>query len=98
MEEPYRIDRMLFQLKLSGLLDKVSGVILGSFRKCTPEEPEKSFTLEQVFEQHFKTFNKPVFYGAQIGHVRDKFTLPIGVIASMNASSGTITLLEPSVV
>ena len=98
MEEPYRIDRMLFQLKLSGLLDEVNGVILGSFRKCTPKEPEKSFTLEQVFEQHFSTFNKPVFYGAQIGHVRDKFTLPIGVIASMNASSGTITLVEPSVV
>ena len=98
MEEPYRIDRMLFQLKLSGLMDEVNGVVLGSFRKCTPKEPKKSFTLEQVFEQHFSTFNKPVFYGSQIGHVRDKFTLPIGVIARMNASNGTITLLEPSVV
>lgn len=98
MEEPYRIDRMLTQLKLSGILDKVNGVILGNFRKCTPEEPNKSFSLEEVFEQHFSAFDKPVYYGAQIGHVRNKFTVPIGVSVKMDATNGTFTLLEPSVV
>lgn len=98
MEEPYRIDRMLTQLQLSGILDAVNGIVLGNFRKCIAEEPHKSFTLEEVFEQHFLDLGKPVFYGAQIGHIRNKFTVPVGVLAKIDASLGTITLLEPSVV
>ncbi len=97
MEEPYRIDRMLTQLKLSGILDQVNGVILGNFRKCTPDEPHKSFTLEEVFEQHFKNLKKPVFYGAQIGHIKNKFTIPVGIEIEMNANLGSFKLLLPSV-
>ena len=96
-EEPYRIDRMLTQLKLAGVFDQISGLILGNFRKCTPEEPERSFTLEEVFEQHFLESRIPVFYGAQIGHVRNKFTIPIGVNVRINADSGTIEMLESGV-
>jgi muramoyltetrapeptide carboxypeptidase len=97
MEEPYRIDRMLTQLKLAGVFDEVSGIILGNFRKCTAEEPERSFTLEEVFKLHFLNAKIPVFYGAQIGHVRNKFTVPVGVRVTMNADAGTLELNEPSV-
>jgi len=96
-EEPYRIDRMLTQLKQSGALENCNGVILGSFRKCLAEEPDRSFTVEEVFEQHFGDFEKPVFYGAQIGHTVNKFTVPIGVKAEIDADKGTIQLLEPAV-
>ena len=96
-EEPYRIDRMLTQLKLAGVFDQISGLVLGNFRKCTPEEPERSFTLEEVFEQHFSKANIPVFYGAQIGHVRNKFTVPVGVKVCMDTDRGTIELLESGV-
>jgi muramoyltetrapeptide carboxypeptidase len=97
MEEPYRVDRMLTQLKLAGVFDVVNGIILGNFRKCTAEEPDRSFTLDEVFEQHFSKSTVPVFYGAQIGHVRNKFTIPIGLRVTMNADAGTIELSEPSV-
>ena len=96
-EEPYRIDRMLTQLKLAGVFNQISGLVLGNFRKCDPEEPERSFTLEEVFEQHFSDAGFPVFYGAQIGHVRNKFTIPVGVRVKMNADRGTIELLESGV-
>lgn len=96
-EEPYRIDRMLTQLKLAGVFDQISGLVLGNFRKCTPEEPERSFTLEEVFEQHFSSVEFPVFYGAQIGHVRNKFTVPVGVKVCMDTDRGTIELLESGV-
>lgn len=96
-EEPYRIDRMLTQLKLTGVFDRISGLILGNFRKCIAENPARSFTLEEVFEQHFKDTNFPVFYGAQIGHVRDKFTLPIGIDVQIDADAGTIQLLGTAV-
>jgi len=96
-EEPYSIDRMLTQLKLAGVFKDVNGIILGNFRKCTAEEPDRSFTLEEVFEQHFSALSIPVFYGAQIGHVRNKFTVPVGVEVEMNADEGRFNLLQPAV-
>ena len=81
-----------------GVFDKISGLVLGSFRKCTPEEPEKSFTLDEIFEQHFSTVNFPVYQGASFGHIAPKFTLPIGIMAEMNTSDYTITTLEKSVI
>ncbi len=96
-EEPYRIDRMLTQLKQTGIFNKVNGVILGSFRKCTAEEPERSFTLIEVFEQYFSQVDFPVYFGAQIGHTKNKFTVPIGIEVEMNADKGTFKMKKPAV-
>ena len=93
-EEPYRIDRMLWQLKLAGVYDKIKGVVLGSFRKCDPEVPDKSFSLQDIINQHFLQLEKPVYQGASFGHTINKFTLPIGVLAEVNADKHTIELLE----
>jgi len=97
-EEPYRIDRMLTQLSLDGTLEKVAGIVLGNFRKCGAEEPDRSFTLEEVFEHHFSKSSVPVFYGIQIGHIRNKMTVPVGSKVRIDADKGTIDLLEPVVV
>lgn len=96
-EEPYRIDRMLTQLELAGVLKDVSGVVLGGFRKCEPEEADRSFSLEEVFEFHFGNRSYPVYYGAQIGHIQNKFTLPVGLEAEMDADAGTILMTYPAV-
>lgn len=96
-EEPYRVDRMLWQLKQRGVFEQIKGVVLGSFKDCEPEEPEKSFDLEQVFAQHFVKASFPVYQGAAFGHIGPKFTLPIGVLAEMDADEFTIKTLERSV-
>lgn len=96
-EEPYRVDRMLWHFKQHGVFDKVNGVVIGSFNKCNPEEPEKSFSLNEVFDQHFSDANFPVYQGASFGHLADKFTLPIGVEAEIDADNFTITTLGKSV-
>lgn len=96
-EEPYRIDRMLTQLKLAGVLDKVEGIVLGAFRDCLAEEPDRAFTVEEVFDQHFKGLNKPVYANAQFGHVVNKFVLPVGTKVRINADKGTIQMLEGGV-
>lgn len=96
-EEPYSIDRMLTQLKLSGILDSVSGIVFGKCAKCLAEEPHKSFTLNEVLLQHFKPLKIPVFFGAMIGHIENKLTVPLGINASIDADKGTISLLESSV-
>ena len=96
-EEPYRVDRMLTQWKLNGVFDQLAGVVLGQFRKCIPEEPEWSFSLEQVFEQHFKDAKFPVFSGFLCGHILDKFTLPVGQTVEMDATQFSIRPLASSV-
>lgn len=97
-EEPYRIDRMLTQLKLAGVLDELSGLIFGKCVKCTAEEPEKAFTLKQVLEQTISPLHIPAFYGSMIGHIENKYTVPVGIEAEMDADSGTFRLMEPAVV
>lgn len=96
-EEPYRIDRMLTQLKLAGVLKNISGFVFGKCVKCEAEEPEKAFTLQQVLEQHIKPLGIPAFYGAMIGHIVNKYTIPVGINAEMDASTGSIKLLETAV-
>jgi muramoyltetrapeptide carboxypeptidase len=96
-EEPYRVDRMLWQLKQANVFSQVNGVIIGSFRKCEPEESHKSFSLEQVFDQHFSNVPFPVYSGASFGHIGPKFTLPIGVMVEMDADNFIIRTLENSV-
>lgn len=97
-EEPYRVDRMLWQMKQSGVFNKIKGVIIGSFRKCEPEEPEKSFSLDGIFDQHFAQAKFPVYQGASFGHIAPKFTLGIGLLSEMDANNFTIKILEKSVI
>ncbi|HLC83512.1 MAG TPA: LD-carboxypeptidase [Bacteroidia bacterium] len=96
-EEPYRVDRMLTQLKLAGVLNNISGFVFGKCVKCEAEEPEKAFTLKEVLEQHIKPLGIPAFYGAMIGHIVNKYTMPIGIEAEIDASLGLIKLLETAV-
>ena len=96
-EEVYRIDRMLTQLKLAGILDRISGFIFGQCTKCEAEKPQESLTLPQVLSDHIRPLKIPAWYGSMVGHIRDKFTLPIGKQVEIDANSGTIRLLESGV-
>ncbi|MDX1973258.1 MAG: LD-carboxypeptidase [Candidatus Sumerlaeia bacterium] len=96
-EEPYRVDRMLWQLQHAGILDNVEGVIIGRFHKCETDDPTRSHTLRQVFEDHFKNRPYPVVLDFPVGHVTDNLSLPIGVMAELDADKGTVTLLESPV-
>ena len=98
-EYVYRVDRMLSTLLLSGALSKVAGVVLGGFTDCPPSEGSfGSLTLDQVFDDYFLPLNVPVYRGAQFGHIKRKFTLPLGVMAEVDADAGTLRLLEPAVI
>ena len=96
-EEPYRIDRMLWQLKQAGVFNRINGLILGAFTKCQAEHPDESFSLAEILNQHFKNTTFPVYKGAAIGHITRKFTLPIGLDAEVDADAFSIDLLESAV-
>ena len=97
-EDIYRIDRMLTQLKLSGILEKISGFIFAQCTNCKDEEDTSpSLTLEQVLADHIQPLNIPAWYGSMIGHIKDKFTIPVGLNVEIDADLGTITMLESAV-
>ena len=96
-EEIYRVDRMLTQLRLAGLLGRVRGFVFGSCSKCEPGEGYGSLTLEEVLDEHVKPLGVPAYEGAMIGHQDQQFTVPVGIDVEMDATAGTIPMLEPAV-
>src|SRR3546814_229639 len=97
-EAEYRIDRMLTQLALSGVLRRVAGVVFGQCINCSAPGPSYGgFTLSQVLKQHLEPLGVPAFQGALIGHVPNQFSIPVGVRAEIDAGAGTIGIMEPAV-
>lgn len=93
-EDPYRIDRMLSQMRLAGKLDHLAGVVLGVFVDCDTKTPAKSLTLEEVFRDYFEDLGVPVIWNFPCGHFKYNATMPLGVRAELNADTKTVRLLE----
>lgn len=87
-EAPYRVDRMLAQLRLAGLLDGLAGVVLGSFDGADAAE------LDGVFRHYFADKGYPVVTGFPIGHIPHNAVIPYGVPAELDAAAGTLRLRE----
>jgi muramoyltetrapeptide carboxypeptidase len=96
-ESIYRVDRMLTQLKIAGILGKLSGFVFGKCTKCEPGEGYGSLALEEVFADHIRPLRIPAWYGAMIGHIENKFTMPIGVEVEIDAGKGSIRMKESAV-
>jgi muramoyltetrapeptide carboxypeptidase len=99
-EAEYRIDRMLTQVGQAGILRAAAGVIFGQCTDCKARDGSSygGFTLSDVLRQHLGTLSVPVFQGGFFGHISDQFSLPIGVMAEMDADAGTLKMLEAAVV
>ena len=95
-EAPYRIDRMLTQLKLAGVLDAVAGIAFGKFTES--EATKNSFSMEQVLRERTSNLNVPVVRGLMIGHVEDQAVIPVGAQARLDGDKGTLTLMDPGLI
>lgn len=93
-EEPYNIDRMLNQLRLSGKLQEANGIILGDFNDCESKKHDENLTLEQVINDQIKPIGKPTIYNLQAGHCNPMVTLPLGVKARLDADKKELIILE----
>ena len=101
-EEPYSIDRMLTQLRLAGKLDAAAGVIFGECQDCRPREFKQSFestlSVGEVVDDILGRLRIPVLSGLTIGHTEDQLTLPLGVMAQLDAAKGELIIEEAGVV
>jgi len=95
-EKPFRIDRMLMQLRLAGKLEDVRGFVFGEMLDCAPPKGE-TYTLQEIIMRVLAPYEVPIVYGLKSGHVtRGNITLPIGVQAELAAeqSAGQLRMLE----
>jgi muramoyltetrapeptide carboxypeptidase len=96
-ERPYRIDRMITQLRQSGLLARASAVVLNELPKC--DEPSGDPTARAVVADLFKAFPGPVIFGFPSGHTSGaSITLPFGITGRVIADGRPRLIIEESAV
>ena len=86
-EFDFRVDRMLTQLRRSGYLDGVAGIVGGSWLRCDG--------AAGVLEDRLAGLGVPVLLGADVGHDGRNQTFPLGVEATLDADAATVTYSEP---
>jgi muramoyltetrapeptide carboxypeptidase len=84
-EAAYRIDRMLTQLKLSGCLEGIRGLILGSFTRCGSDRE-----IFEIVGDRFSDASVPILAGLPVGHTEPNLTLPLGIEAVLDADRHTL--------
>ena len=92
-EAPYRIDRMLTQLSLAGVLKGARAVVWGTCHECEPDGGFGSLTIPDLLDDHVKPLGVPAWRGALVGHIDRQFTLPIGAEVEVDAAVGSIRML-----
>ncbi len=95
-EAPYRVDRMLTQLRLAGIFRECRGVVLGDWNNCASAPGKKSLELAEVFRDILPG-DKPVLANLAAGHCTPKLTLPLGLRVGMDAEALLLEYLEPAV-
>lgn len=96
-ERPYRLDRMVTQLRQTGLLGRAAAIVIGELNGC--DEPGGQLTGRSVIADVLKDFRGPVIAGFPSGHVRDKvYTLPLGVECRVIASGQPRLVIDEAAV
>jgi len=93
-EKYYSLDRQFQQLKMAGLFERITGLLLCDFSDI---EPEPELNLSDFLKELTGFLGVPVGYGFSVGHGAQTATLPIGCAARFDAEQGTLTLLESPV-
>jgi muramoyltetrapeptide carboxypeptidase len=96
-EDIYRVDRMLTTLKLAGILGRIRGFVFGTCSECGPGEGFGALTFEELWADHIAPLNVPAWSGAMIGHGMPQWTVPVGAEVEIDATAGSIRMLEPAV-
>jgi muramoyltetrapeptide carboxypeptidase len=86
-EQPFRIERMLYQLHLSGILARQQALVLGDFSGGKPFDYDNGYDLKETIEQVRSVVGIPVITGLPFGHIPDMVTLPVGASARLRVTA-----------
>jgi muramoyltetrapeptide carboxypeptidase len=90
-EQAYHIDRMIQNLRLSGVLEKISGLVVGQFSDCKEDPLMKQSIIESIAEA-VKSYDYPVCFDFPAGHIENNFALILGANAALEISDSKVSL------
>jgi muramoyltetrapeptide carboxypeptidase len=92
----YSIDRMFWNLKRTGKLDKLAGLIIGGFKVKPSEDPNEEFgkTLQEIVLEKIREFKYPVCFDFPVGHQKNNFALKCGVKHALEVKETSVNLQE----
>jgi muramoyltetrapeptide carboxypeptidase len=86
-EPPYKVDRMLTQLRRAGALADLAGVAVGQFTRCGDDA---SSGVPEVLADRLGDLGVPVLGGLPVGHGTGQLTVPVGVPATLDTTAGLL--------
>ncbi len=92
-EEPYKVDRYIHQLKLAGVFDKISGLIVGQFNDYTEDNDMYNALFESILAA-VSEYTFPVCFGFPVGHVKHNFPLIMGARATLSVKENSIVFKQ----
>jgi muramoyltetrapeptide carboxypeptidase len=92
-EMPYRIDRMLTQMKLAGCFNGIAGLILGAFKECGHLNE-----IVEIFDNIFEDADIPILAGFDMGHGEHNLTIPMGLVATLDTDKKRLLFHESATV
>ncbi|MFC1561709.1 LD-carboxypeptidase [candidate division KSB1 bacterium] len=94
-EEPYRLDRALNTLKLHGIFEKLSGLVLGKFVDCgSTQKGSEQITIREIVKPLVERYSIPAMMNLSYGHVKNMITIPLGIRAEIDTDNRLFRLTE----
>jgi muramoyltetrapeptide carboxypeptidase len=90
-EAPYRIDRMLTQMRLAGCFEGLAGLAPGTFTDCGSEEE-----INRIVADRLAGMDIPILAGFEVGHGKVNLTLPVGLPVTLDTASQTLAFQSPA--
>ena len=94
-EPTYKIDRMLLQLQMAGVLSSIKGFVFGTTQNSQMSS-YRSYNLERLIDERIVPLGIPAYRGATLGHQKQMLTFAIGAKVTLDADKKTVQLLEPA--
>lgn len=93
VNEPiYKIERMLYQLRLSGVLADLAGLIVGKFSGCAPDADFAS--VNNIVADLTRDYSYPVAYDIPVGHVTHNIPLVCGAACSLSVGESSVEISQ----
>jgi muramoyltetrapeptide carboxypeptidase len=90
----YNIDRMFYQLKRSGKLSRLAGLIIGGFTDMKDTERPFGKTVYEIIHELVKEYDYPVCFGFPVSHSAENYALKVGVGYKLKVGKSKVTLEE----
>ena len=90
----YNIDRMFYQLKRGGKLDKLAGLIIGGFTEMRDTKRPFGKTVYEIIHDVVKVYDYPVCFGFPVSHGKENYALKVGVGYKLKVGKSRVTLEE----